>query len=176
MDARIELDDAQVRAALQRLQALGRPGAQRSILADIGRFMRTSMQMRFRRQTGPDGMRWTASQRAISEGGQTLRDSNRLFRSLTWRADRSAVEAGTNVVYAAAHQFGVRDIVTVAAHRRVRRTEDKRRGVAKATNHQVKSHTRRMFLPARPFAGFSRDDRTEILAILREGVERALSG
>lgn len=169
MEASITLNDVQVLAMLERLRGLS-GGRALPVMQDIGRYMKTSTQLRFRSQQGPDGQRWWPSQRAKSEGGQTLRDSGRLFRSLTWRAGPNFAEAGTNVIYAAAHQFGIRKVVTIKAHRRMTKGRNKAGGVS-VKSRPVKSHARLMFLPRRPFAGFSPADRREILDILREGIE-----
>ncbi|WP_368565501.1 phage virion morphogenesis protein [Pseudoxanthomonas sp. UTMC 1351] len=171
MQPSITLDDAKVHAAMTRLRQLvgGRGGGALSIMQSIGRYMKTSTQMRFRTQAGPDGTPWTPSARAQAEGGQTLRDSNRLFRSLSWHATSQYAEAGTNVVYGPAHHFGIREMVNIPSHRRTRR-KTSRTGRLSVSSWTVRSYARAMFLPARPFVGFSQADRIEILAILREGI------
>lgn len=52
----------------------------------IGRYLKTSTQLRFRAQKGPDGKAWPPSQRARAEGGQTLRLTGRLRNSITYRS------------------------------------------------------------------------------------------
>lgn len=79
-----------------------------------------------------------------------LIETGRLRDSMTYWIPRLRVlEVGTNVVYAAARQFGVSQDVTVPAHRR-----------------QVRAHTRRMRLPARPFVVIQREDIRAIELIL----------
>ena len=175
MDARIELDDLQVRAALQRLASFGR-GASAPVMQAIGRYMKSSTQLRFRSQSGPDGQQWWPSQRAKQEGGQTLRLTGRLRNSITWRAGADYAEAGTNVAYAAAHQFGVRKLVTIKAHRRMRKINDAQKHRVAVRAGIVKSHVRLLFLPRRPYLGFSQDDRAGILNILLDGIEKAKNG
>lgn len=171
-DAQILLEERQVGIELGRLAELPhREGAQ--IMGAVARYMLTAMQMRFRTQVGTDGERWLPSRRAEKEGGQTLRDSNRLFRSLTRRSGPDYAEAGTNVVYAAAHHFGIRKVVTVPAHRRMTRRTHGERGAVSVRLSPVRSHTRHMFLPQREFAGFSRADPVRILEILRRGIAEA---
>lgn len=169
----IGVDDARILAAFENLKAAG--GDTRT-MQGIGRYMKTSAQLRFRTQTDPDGRSWWPSNRARSKGGQTLRDTGRLLRSLVWRAGPLFAEAGTNVAYAAAHQFGVRKLVTVTAHRRMTKRVDSDRHVVSVRSSPVKSFVRRMFLPIRAFMGFSQADRTEILRQLREGVARMAAG
>ncbi len=48
----------------------------------IGRYFKTSVQLRFRAQAAPDGTRWRPTQR----GGQILRLTGRLRNSITYRA------------------------------------------------------------------------------------------
>lgn len=169
----ISIDDARILAAFEKLKAAG--GDVRT-MQGIARYMRTSAQLRFRSQTDPDGRSWWPSNRARKEGGQTLRLTGRLMRSLTWRAGPAFAEAGTNVAYGAAHQFGVRKIVTVRAHRRMSKHVDKDGHRVSVKSSPVRAFTRYMFLPARGFLGFSAADRTEILRQLREGVARIAAG
>jgi phage gpG-like protein len=49
---------------------------------------------------------WTPSQRALDQGGQTLLDTGRLAASIVYAISGNTLYIGTNVVYAAIHQFG----------------------------------------------------------------------
>jgi len=60
----------------------------------------------FATETDPYGRRWQPSLRAELESGQTLSDTGRLRRSFRWRAQPDGFWLGTNVIYAAAHQYG----------------------------------------------------------------------
>lgn len=168
MDGRIHIQDRQVLDTLERLRGLSH-GRARPVMEDIARYGKTSTQLRFRRQAGPDGQRWWPSVRAREQGGQTLRDTNRLFRSITWRAGPNYAAWGTNVVYAAAHNFGIRRVVQVKAHRRM--TTRRWEGGISVKSVQVKAHPRLQFTPKREYLGFSRADMREILVILVEGIE-----
>jgi phage virion morphogenesis protein len=171
-DARIELNDRRIEIELDRLKQLSRRDGAR-IMGAVARYMLTAMQMRFRTQVGTDGQPWWRSNRAAREGGQTLRDSNRLFRSLTRRSGVDYAEAGTNVVYAKVHHFGIREIVSIRAHRRMTRRSHGQRGAVSVRSSPVKAHVRLMFLPRRPFAGFGRADGPAILGILRRLIAEA---
>ncbi|MCD7099111.1 phage virion morphogenesis protein [Stenotrophomonas sp. MMGLT7] len=168
MNPHITIDDTRVQQWLARLASAGRNP--RPALVSIGRYGKTSTQMRFRNQVDPDGRRWWPSKRAKATGGQTLADSKNLFRSVVWSVGPGYVEWGTNVIYAAAHNFGIRKFVNVSPHRR-RMQGTTKSGRAWAKVVPVKSFTRMMFLPRRQFVGFSAADRAEILDILREFVE-----
>ncbi len=50
--------------------------------------------------------RWVESARAKREGGKTLQDSGLLLRSLESHSGRNYAMVGTNMKYAAIHQFG----------------------------------------------------------------------
>lgn len=169
MDGRIQIDDLRVMQTLENLRQLS-GGRALPVMQDIARYGKTSTQLRFRSQTAPDGQRWWPSHRAKQEGGQTLRDTNRLFRSITWRAQPNSAEWGTNVVYAAAHNFGIHKVVQIKAHRRTTRRTHGERGAVSVKSSPVKAHAREMFMPRREYMGFSRADRREILDILREGI------
>jgi phage virion morphogenesis protein len=72
------------------------------LMDEIGGALETSTRVRFEDGDGPDGKRWTPSKR----GGQTLVDTGRLLASITSNASRTSVEVGSNLIYAATHQFG----------------------------------------------------------------------
>lgn len=50
----------------------------------IGRYLKSSTQLRFRAQKAPDGRAWPPSQRVLAHGGQTLRLTSRLRNSITY--------------------------------------------------------------------------------------------
>ena len=130
--------------ALARLAAvLSHPD---DIMDRIGRYLVASTHRRFERERAPDGTPWLKSARVIAEGGQTLTDTGRLRGSIAYVLTDGGrgVEVGTNVVYAAIHQFGGR------AGRR-----------------------RRARIPARPYLGVDEHDRDTILRIVAQAIERA---
>jgi phage gpG-like protein len=107
------------------------------------------LEERFTTATDPRGQPWRPSLRAQLEGGQTLSDTGRLRRSFSVRAagPRGFI-IGTNVRYAAPHQFGAtitpkraRYLHFRLAGGRGRRKGGKGRWVTVA----------RVDLPARPF-------------------------
>ena len=103
---RVDVDTEAVQAALERMVAtLDGPRAQ-AVFDVIGQTLVTSTIDRFSRETGPDGAPWPPSRRAQEEGGQTLTDKGILRNSITHVAGPDYVDVGTNVLYAAIHQFG----------------------------------------------------------------------
>lgn len=127
----------------------------------LGAYGVSSTQERFLRQRGPDGRGWKKSRRAEKAGGQTLRDSGRLFQSLTHAASSSHAEWGSNLVYAGIHQFGG-TIRPRHAKRLAFRTVD---GFVRASS---------VTLPARPYLGLDADDRAEIGAIVSDWIAEGL--
>jgi len=125
-------------SALRAIQDLGeRVRFLDPVRRDFGERMLRSIRQNFQAGGRPDS--WKPSKK---KSGKTLIDSARLMNSITYRLEGEVVAIGTNVVYAAAHQFGVDKQVSV-------------RGRAK---RQVGGHhqrtgkgTRHMMLPARPF-------------------------
>ena len=118
----------------------------RQAMDEIGRHLVASTLRRFETERRPDGKPWLRSARALAEGRRTLTRSGRLRRSITHvvAPDGHAVEVGSDVAYAAIHQFGGRA----------------GRG-GKAT------------LPARPYLGIDARDRAAIRRIVRRAIEGA---
>ena len=140
----VEIEGAALSAALARMvAALADPSA---AMDQIGRYLVASTLRRFERERAPDGSPWLRSARALAEGGQTLTDTGRLRGSIahTVTDGGRAVEVGSNVIYAAIHQFGGRA-----------------------------GRGRKAKLPARPYLGIDERDRTNILLIVSRALERA---
>lgn len=73
------------------------------VFAAIGRAMVSRIRLCFRGAVSPHGVPWKP---VSSRLGQTLVDTGRLRRSITFRASPKDVVVGTNVKYAPIHQFG----------------------------------------------------------------------
>ena len=112
----------------------------------IGSYLVASTHRRFAAERGPDGKPWLKSARAIADGGRTLTYTGRLRGSIAYRLTDGgrAVEVGSNVVYAAIHQFG-----------------------------GSVGRGRKVTLPARPYLGIDERDRTNILRIVARALEGA---
>lgn len=142
------------------------------LMRDISQQILTSTQHRFETQTGPDGTRWKPSIRALATGGETLTSRMpRLRYSYIAAHSADTAEVGTNVIYAAAHQFGRDETETVAGHNRLIR-EAFGKPLKGAVWQTVREHSRKVNLPARPMLGLSEDDRGDILDL----AERHLTG
>jgi phage gpG-like protein len=137
----------------------------------IGLYLVSSTQHRFDAGAGPDGTPWPPSLRVIAHGGKTLMLSTRLYRSFSFTASRTGLDFGTNVVYAAIHQFGG-DITQPARSQELHFRTNKRTGArrfskrSKATSSQTVSiGARTIHMPARPFIGLDDADDAAILTI-----------
>lgn len=197
----LRVDDQAVRNGLKALAAAG--GNLGQAMADIGAALLKSTQDRFEAQAGPDGEPWAPfasstlkSMRKSRKPPQLLRDSGRLSNSLAYLADAAGVQVGTNVVYAAIHQFGGEVEIPArqqtAAFRIARHgaatTADGRRVGSKlrfaSARDRAKSLHRKNFavgahtitIPARPYLGFDDADQAEILTILADALAAAIAG
>lgn len=113
----------------------------RPVLREIGASLLTSTQRRFEDEQAPSGAPWAP----ILRSGAILRDSGRLYQSLTYAVGQSQVEVGTNVVYARIHQLG-----------------------GKA------GRGRKVTIKPRPYLGLDDADRRELLEIVNDYVRGAL--
>ena len=72
----------------------------------LGEEVLSQISERFREGVDPKGRLWEKSYRAQLKGGRTLRDTAKLQRSFTVRADADSAVIGTNDIRARIHQFG----------------------------------------------------------------------
>ncbi|NLS00189.1 phage virion morphogenesis protein [Rhizobium sp. P38BS-XIX] len=134
----------------------------RPVMAAIGTELVASTHMRFVTQQDPDGQPWHILNPTYAEGKRNTRiltESGRLRDSINSRPGNDQVLVGTNVIYAAPHQFGAVIEPKSASHLFFRMGGEL--VVAK-----------KVTLPARPFLGISSDDQTSIAEIVFEFVER----
>lgn len=188
---RIEHDAAPLTAAFERL--LHAAGDLTPAMREIAGEILFSTQRRFEREAGPGGAAWAPLRAATlrrnprrAPPAKILRDTTRLYRSLVSDADAESAAVGTNVVYAALHQFGG-DVKQAArqgsASFRLARLgaatdkDGKRVGsklrFARASNRAKSLHhksfavpARTIRVPARPFLGFDAQDEATILDML----------
>lgn len=94
----------QVEARLRKMQLGGAEKAR--ALGALGGSILNRIRLGFRLGQSPWGVPWRPLNPAFRTG-QPLRDTGRLQRSFTSSVQGDSVMVGTNVRYAAAHQFGV---------------------------------------------------------------------
>lgn len=119
----------------------------RPAFESIGEYMNSETANRFRLGVDADGNALTPSERALAEGGKTLVDRGHLRDSYTYNVfiDGMGVEIGSDMVYAAIHQFG-------------------------GETGRNKSTT----LPARPVAGVNNENENEINLIVHDHLRGVL--
>jgi phage virion morphogenesis protein len=191
-DVQLKVDDRQVLDAVARLRlSLPLSGDMQPAMQRMGLVLKSAAQLRFRQEQAPDGVPWKKSGK---ETGRTLTDSGQLRRSLTVRATRSDVTVGSNLTYAAIHQFGgeIRPVkgrflsIPVTPAARDAGSPRKFPGdlrVAQALSGQyilvnAEGVTQyllmsKVIIPARPFLGVSDDDRTALLGVMNRYLEEA---
>lgn len=99
-DVSFDLDVTEVNKAIDALQ---NPRKTAPLMDNLGRIVVSDTLLNFRAQSAPDGTPWEPTAR----GGQILRDTGRLRNSIAYETEGSdTVYIGTNLIYAAIHQFG----------------------------------------------------------------------
>lgn len=155
---RVDGEVEELLAKLEQMSGVDKAG----VMNAIAEGLRTSTVERFGSEESPEGTKWKPSIRATQKGGKTLTKSTALKTSIKAKADSTSAAVGTNLVYAATHQFG--DERTIRAKK------------SKYLKFQVGGKwvsvpSVRVNIPARPFLGISEADKEEIKAILDEVFE-----
>ena len=104
-DLKVTIDDKAVSLALRTaVKAVGKP---KPLMQSVARIIKTRIQLAFRGERDPYGVPWKPLK---SRQGQILTDTGRLSRSWNTRVTDTSAEVGTNVRYAAYHQFGTKHV------------------------------------------------------------------
>lgn len=146
---------------LSKLGAVDKAGINNAIAEAI----RSGTIERFETETGPDGSAWSKSIRASEKGGLTLTVTGDLKSSINARGTEKGAEVGTNLVYAATHQFGDSG--------RVIRAKNKPYLAFEYHGRTIRKKQVTVNIPARPFLGISDEDRKEIKSIVEEALSEA---
>jgi len=145
---------------LKRLNAMDVDKA--GIMNAIAEGLRTSTMERFQAQETPEGTKWNPSIRARETGEKTLIRTSALRTSIKAEADSTGLAVGTNLIYAATHQFG---------DERTIRAKNGKYLKFKIGDHFVSKPSVRVNIPARPFLGISRQDDEDIREMLEDIVK-----
>lgn len=198
----IEVDDRNVRIALGRFRlALGQKW---ELMRQIGAMMLVSVRRTFRTEGVPSGS-WPglapstikSNPKLYGRGHKLLVLSGRLLNSISFRTTPGTVVIGTNLKYAAVHQFGSRDFgfgartaeqaastVKVGAHSYSRISAElgtgklagRKRRIAGPRNSvlvNVIAHRRHQNIPPRPYLVFRPEDPGRIRALCNRFVASA---
>ncbi|MDA8428930.1 MAG: phage virion morphogenesis protein [Geobacteraceae bacterium] len=167
----VTIDDKDLMRKLKTLDK--RASGLTPVLKNIGEYKVEATQELFTKEQDPQGVKWAALSKRYKEkkkGTKILTETRRLRDSIIYAVRNGNLKIGTNVVYGAAHQFGIDKNLTVPAHRRL---------VKKVYKHvlkfpvwaTVRAHTFNPHLPARPYLGWNQTDRTEIRGIVQDFLE-----
>lgn len=148
----------------------------------IATLLENSVRRNFREGGRPNT--WPASKRADgqagygNESGQTLVDTARLMNSIVGIGDKDSAQVGTNVDYAAAHNFGVDKEITQQVREHVRRITQAFGKPIEQTAVQVKSHSRKrhMKLPQREFMLVQDEDWQDIHDVITIRLQKLIKG
>lgn len=174
----LRIDDAEVLSALDRV-ALAVTDMT-PVMQDIGEEMVDATKNRFMTGTAPDGSAWAPKSPTTIATYQRRGDpvdarplwgpSGDLHSLFAWAAGPAEVSWGTNVIYAAVHQFGAEQGAFGARMGRTRPSEKR------PTSRDYFFPIPWGDIPARPFLGVSDEDRTGILAALEDWLTQAWDG
>lgn len=156
--------------AMQGLLAAGRKTL--PLMRQLGEYLVNSTQDRFDTQQAPDGTPWHISdaRMLVKRIKKILTESSRLRDSIIPAATATSIEWGTNVIYAAPHQFG-----------KITKPHDIRPKHGQALFFPGLSHPVRLVhhpgsnIPANPYLGISATDEQEILLRVNDYYQAALS-
>jgi phage gpG-like protein len=128
----------------------------RGLMEVAGAIIENSTRDRFRTGSGPDGVPWPPSRRAIKQGGSTLIDKGGLLASITHAVEDNRVEIGViaktdSAKFSYVHQFGA-TIKAKNASTLVFRGAD---------GHLV--FAKQVTIPRRPFLGIDEQDRADLI-------------
>lgn len=166
MQITIKADATAIRKELDELQA--RTKNLSPIMRVVGRLVRDSVVRNFEAGGRPE--RWLPTKKKGKKSGiMTLIESHRLMNSITSKGYPDRAEVGTNVVYAAIHQFGG----TIQRKARVLAFKNKGGFLSKSAASRRKTSVRiavgkahETKIPARPFLMVQDKDWTEIKSVI----------
>lgn len=139
-------------------KVLKQAGDHSKLMSNIGSILEFNTKQRINTGIGTDDKPWQKSWRAKMQGGTTLRDTSRLYNSITYTVlgGGKRVIVGTNVMYAPVMHFGATIKAKTGKYLKFKTTIG---GWA-----QIQS----VIIPARPFLGMSVDDSQEVLFEIEE--------
>jgi len=145
----------EAKAKLAKLSSKINGAGMQQTMQDIGEVIRFDIEESFEREVSPFGEAWKPS----NNGGKTLNDTGRLKNSFTISATPNSVTVGTNVEYAAIHQFG--GVINAKSSKGLR---------FKAGDKWVKKQS--VTMPARPF--FPIDENGKIAPKTKKAILEAI--
>ncbi len=141
----------------------------------------------FQKETSPDGRKWlplslryAKRKLKLGKGSQgILRFRGQLFRSIRRgvEGNRAFISTG-DLAHATIHQHGFSGSESVGAYTRKVKSADIRKGRKKIASGigQVKPHSRRMKMPARPYIGFPPASQARVVKDIEEELVKRFKG
>jgi len=166
----VTLDDNDVMSKLGRLAARGKSLA--PVMRAFGDYLVKETRTRFEQEKDPEGHRWEKLSDytlKFKKGSQILTESTDLRNSFARRAGATSVRVGTDREYAALHQFGLKKTLKIKSHRRKVKSRSKK-GISSGVAF-VKAHKRKVDTVARPFLGFTPQDRQELIETIKDHLD-----
>lgn len=163
----VTLDDTEVMAKLAEVAARGKNLA--PVMGAFGDYLVKETVARFEQEKDPEGNPWAELSDftlKFKKNTQILTESTDLRNSFSRKANATSVRMGTDRKYAALHQFGLKKTLKIKSHRRKVATRGKK-GISSGVAF-VKAHDRKIDIDARPFLGFTDQDRRELIEIVKE--------
>ncbi|WP_410499697.1 phage virion morphogenesis protein [Chitinibacter sp. S2-10] len=160
----IEIDTSRLETLFDRLaRAAASPAPLMRNIADI---MLDAVEENFAQEGRP---RWQGLKPPGRSGGKILQNSGRLAAGITPSSDANSAKVGTNVKYAAIHQFGgqTRPHLIVARNAKALKFGNR---YAKSVKHPGSK------IPARPFLVLQPDDEAEIEFTVSEYLRGVIGG
>ena len=155
----IIIEEKGLLAAARRLNALGRSGLVPELLDSAGELIADQTRRRLASEKrSPDGKAW----RPNRQGTSILFRAGHLAGSIVSQVHGSEVRVGSNLVYAAIHQFGGR--ITPRDARALHFRVGKKEVFARAVT-----------IPARPWLGLSADNRDDLESVIEDWLEEVLA-
>lgn len=178
----VELNSLAAQDALNQLA--GNLNDIKPALRDIGEYLLGIHMQRFSTQTAPDGTPWKplspryALQKKKNKG-KILTLDGYLGRTLHYQVNGSELVLGSNLPYAAIHQFGgeinVAERIRTVYFKRDKNGVVGNRFVKKKNSNfaqDTKAKAHKISMPARPFLGTSENNNMEVLTILIRHLDR----
>ncbi len=175
----IRVDEGNASATLSRVIGVAQNPA--AVMSAIAGYLVTSTQRHFEKEKGPTG-RWPALSPRTAEKrigkrrrgtANMLRVSGRLYSSIVGESDQTEARVGTNVVYAAIHQFGGAIDMHARSQQAHFSTGKGRKKFVKAsakrkTSRWITIGAHQVKIPARPFLYLDDQDAKEIEQIAED--------
>nr|WP_298797436.1 phage virion morphogenesis protein [uncultured Acetobacter sp.] len=164
-------DSSPIRAALDRIAAIGRDPS--AVLSAVGNSILNNTRKRMEEGVDPRGVRWDSYAplnplyASTKEGPGILRGADYstagLYRSLTKQVRGNSLVWGSALPYARIHQMG--GVIV-----------PKNRPALTFFMGDEKFSRKSVTIPARPYLGFTQEDREDVMGELEDYLARALRG